>query len=367
MRKNLFEKKRWAFIAAGGVILLIGLLGWGIFHPRPVQAAGVLRVAGALDLEPLASAIKLEFDQDYPPGLEFVASTSALDDLKAGRVEAALLGREPTLNELNSLDDFVVAYDAVCILVNPDTYAGRIQYAYRSGDPKSTQPAQKYDGLHFLSTDDLRGLLGKTLNFSNSIWRLSGPRASYYKFELYTDVNNNPIPDPDHPKNFLGDWVWYEYPIRIDLLPPGMFDTQSALLQSLVIPESALANPQVEFVNKVYDSEELLISRVFKLEQAKMNPAQPLDPAVMEIASRRVTVSALRHKFALNALPIDHVDPLSSPGVIYDGSYPLSRKIHLLLRKPYRLEVKKLSELLLSPQGQQLISQADFLPLPMNQ
>jgi len=84
----------------------------------------------------------------------------------------------------------------------------------------------------------------------------------------------------------------------------------------------------------------------------------------LSIASLRITEKAIQHGFAVRALSIDGIDPTSDPKVIYDGSYPLSRKIYLITPQSASPQAAALLHLLLSPAGQQLIQQADYLPLP---
>ncbi len=51
-----------------------------------------------------------------------------------------LLGREPAAEELDGLTDTIIAYDAVCILVDENSYTG--------GEVRASGPTgQKADGL----------------------------------------------------------------------------------------------------------------------------------------------------------------------------------------------------------------------------
>jgi ABC-type phosphate transport system substrate-binding protein len=77
-----------------------------------------------------------------------------------------------------------------------------------------------------------------------------------------------------------------------------------------------------------------------------------------------VTVRALQHGFSLRAISIDGVDPLADPKAIYDGTYPLGRKIYLLARQPLSENAGKVIEYLLSDQGQKGIENASYLSLP---
>jgi ABC-type phosphate transport system substrate-binding protein len=63
-------------------------------------------------------------------------------------------------------------------------------------------------------------------------------------------------------------------------------------------------------------------------------------------------------------LAIDGIDPAENAAAVYDGSYALSRRIHLIIPDEPSAEASQLAAFLLSPQGQALIAQAGYLPLP---
>jgi hypothetical protein len=151
-------------------------------------------------------------------------------------------------------------------------------------------------------------------------------------------------------------------------LSPGLFDTEAALLQKLLIPESVLDNPAISFLPAPYNTEELMISQRFEIDdqQAQAESFLPFD-FTLEIASRRVTLAALQHHFAIRALSIDGVDPLGDPLNIYDGTYPLARKIHYIFPDPYTLAAKQFADFLESPQGQTLLVKGNFLPMQPSQ
>jgi hypothetical protein len=348
------------------LVLLTVLFSAGCARPPAAPTAWRVRVAGARDMQAVVDAVSGGFATADRKFIEFIPSTDPLADLKAGRADAVLLGREPTTIELMQMEDHVVAYDAVCIVINERTYLGGIQDKYLSGAANMHgQPVAKYSGLSNLSLQDLRGLVGKTYRFPNLIWGLSGPDAGFFTFEPYLDDLGNQTPDPDNPGWVLGNWVWNGISVSMMALPPGMFDTQSALLQTLMIPESVLSNPAIVFLPATYNSEELMISQQFDIDpyEAQSESFQPFD-YTMEIASRRVTLAAIRHGFAIRALSIEGVDPLGDPSLIYTGNYPLSRRIHLIIPDPYALPAKLLANFLESAQGQTLLARSDFLPLP---
>ena len=79
-------------------------------------------------------------------------------------------------------------------------------------------------------------------------------------------------------------------------------------------------------------------------------------------ASRRVMTIAPRH-VPVSVVSIDGINPMTDTQSIYDGTYKFSRKIHLLIRDNSPDSVIKLAEFLQSSSGQQLITNAGYLPL----
>jgi len=362
------RKTSWLVRLVLPALILVALgLVWYSRVTRPVQAGNILRVAGALDLQPLVAAVEGNYLAASHQSLEFIPSRDTLNDLRAGKADVALLGRQPTANELTEFTDYPVALDAVCILIDERTYNGGIQDSFIGGGSNNTngQPAVKYEGLKNLSMDDLRGFIGMTFGFDNSVWSLQGTRAGSLTFQPYTDLDTGQVLfDPDHDGWLSGDWVWTPVQLYGEALTPGMFDTQAALLQALGLPDNVLAGDHNGFINPVYDSEELLISRTFSVSPSEAQPESTLGfNFELEIASRRITVRALRHNFALRALSIDGVDPIADPSVIYNGTYPLSRTIHLLILKPSARQAIEFAQYLGSPIAQNLIAGADYLPL----
>ena len=149
----------------------------------------------------------------------------------------------------------------------------------------------------------------------------------------------------------------------------GMFDTQDLLFQKLALNPADLLKDQVTKTSGLFDTEEVLISQQFALGKNAASKEESDEPFSFKIltVSRRVTVRAIQHGFKVNALSIDEVDPISDPANIYTGAYPFSRKIHLLTRPNPRPEETALLQFILSSDGQALVQQASYLPLPVGQ
>jgi hypothetical protein len=163
----------------------------------------------------------------------------------------------------------------------------------------------------------------------------------------------------------LGDWIWNYVPVGGEFSTPGLTDAQTFLLQRLGFGQANLKDPSIGFIPPNVTSEEEWISSRFEImpEMEKQISSVPFSFFLLP-ASRQVTVRALQHGFELRALSIDGVDPLADPKVIYDGSYPLQRKIYVIAKQPLSINAQKMVDYLLSAQGQKEIEQASYLPLP---
>ena len=349
----------WSALAGGaGALLLMAC------SAAAQPAAPGVRVAGARDVLPLAESLQAEFAQGTGLALYPITSTNSLADLKAGRADVAVVGRELSPDELQGLEEHVVAYDAVCLLINARTYAGGVQQS----DTTPIQLEARYAGLPGLALDDVKGFVSNLLHLSKQTWQLHGPVAGSFTYQLYQDLNGQPEIDPDQPDHYLGTWVWADVTLGGEMLPAGKFDTQVALLQKLGYSESALNNPSVGLAPNILDSEEELISFRFRVDPQAARPisSRPFDFFVA-IDSRRIALRAIQHGFDVQVLAVDGINPLGDPNLIYSGVYPLSRKIHLLTRQPAPPAARALVQFLLSPAGQLLIARASYLPLPPGQ
>jgi hypothetical protein len=159
-------------------------------------------------------------------------SATSLEDLKAGLCQAVLLGREPEDGELEGLQDIVIAYDAVCILVDENSYLGGEIAAYSPNGVKT-------DGLRELSSDQLIQLMSFwMLDASEPLTLSEGIYKRQYPFDYASRTYL--LIDPETGED-LGEWVADSRSLQTGFyFPPGKYDTQSAMYQALGLDEVAV-------------------------------------------------------------------------------------------------------------------------------
>ncbi len=74
------------------------------------------------------------------------------------------------------------------------------------------------------------------------------------------------------------------------------------------------------------------------------------------------TISQLKNQELVRIVAIDGAYP-ADPKAVQSGKYPLSRNLYLAFPKPTSPAVKEFIDIALSPQGQQIVQQAGFIPL----
>jgi hypothetical protein len=263
-------------------------------------------------------------------------SSNSIDDLKQGKVEASFLGREPTPEELQGLKDYVIAYDAVCIIIDDNSFTGGMS------------ARQKNTGFQALTMDNLKAI------FSGTGWSWD---SGFY-------MANTNI-DPGSWLWDVPDVAWVPQPktiLNFFIFPVGKYDTQSVLYQSLGLDEASLVSSRTSFTSSRYDKEEEVLSYEYNSSNyATDNGAQDF-PFKLAFASRRIMTIAPQH-VPVRVIPIDGIDPLKNPQSIYDGSYKLSRKIHLLIRENSTNGALQLVQYSLSSDGQKMLADAGYLPL----
>ena len=145
------------------------------------------------------------------PQVQVNFSETAINDLKDGKSDAVLLGTEPTAAELKGLDESEIALDAVCIIVDENSYQGG-QYLGNG------EPTVKTDGLQNLTTAQLTDLFSTP---SDTSWLWNG---GYYV--------RNPLLDPKSWLYTQSNLEWIQQPAQVSHpfnFPVGQFDTQSVI------------------------------------------------------------------------------------------------------------------------------------------
>ncbi|HVN54959.1 MAG TPA: hypothetical protein VMT46_11565 [Anaerolineaceae bacterium] len=362
------NKIKLMWIVTAAVLLLITPLTTSC-TAQPAQASG-LRVTGAYDMTTVADAVQKEFQQQT--GIEFTVrpSTTSVQDLQSGRADVAILGREPKPDEIKGMQDTIVGYDAVCMLISTRTYNGGLQQNDNRASGGLISPVAKFAGIKNLTMEQLRNIEANLLqiNHDDTYWFLTNP--AFYTFQAYNQTGTGKFEvDPANPQLLMGMWVWNSVDFRGENLLPGKFDTQAVLMEKLGFAETLLNNNRLSFATRFFDTEEELISARYVIRTNDQMDAKvssySFDFFVRQ-ASRRVTLRAIKYNFLVKAFHIDGIDPLGDPSLIYSGRYPLSRKIHVLTRQPATSDAGKFVTFLLSPAGQKLIANAEFLPLPLS-
>jgi hypothetical protein len=318
-------------------------------------------VVGASDVRPLAEAFQKELSVSTGVSITVLSSIASIADLKAGRADVALLGREPTREELKGLSDTVVAYDAVFITVDTRSYVGGLN-ADMTRKPVDLKTST--GGLKSLRLAEVWGLYGNALRGPDNQWRWTGSFAAFVN--KTSAASDTAVEDPNSPGNPLGSWVDKTAPLRYELTQPGKFDTQRVLYDAIRLDERQLSRDRVPFLPPYYDSEEELVSRSYQLdeEQEREKVANRPFPFSVSALSRRVTLKAIAHGFALRVVAVDGIDPSKAISSVYSGIYPLSRRIHVLTPQPPSPAADAFARVLLSDPGQAVVEKFGFLPLP---
>jgi hypothetical protein len=317
--------------------LLAALMSVGCTGARSTE----IRVAGAGDLYYLSTVLNQQYlGNSGVTGVAMTLSDNATRDLKRGKADAALLGREPAPAELDGLRDYVIAYDAVCVILDETSYKGGI-----SGS--ADRPSKKTTGLRNMSSANL------TLVFSSG-WSME---------EGFFRANRGL--DPNSWLWKLDSAVWVPEPVPLQtafVFPKGKFDTQTVLYSRLGLDEGRLLAGRTSFTQSRYKAEEEVLSFEYNLSIYGQASGIQDFPFKLAFASRRVMTVAPKH-VAVRALAIDGIDPMTDTQSIYDGAYPLSRKIHILVRENGPARAVELADSLVSAEGQEMLTGAGYLPV----
>ncbi len=312
---------------------------------------------GAWDLVRLAELIDGGF-AGSPGGHQFGAagSESGLDDLRAGLCQAVLVGRELSAEEMAGLSDTVIAYDGVCILVDENSYLG--------GEVAKYGPTgQKADGLRNLTTEDLKQIFSCWTLPLAARWTL---KDSFYRRVYPQDLTSSlgyKIRDPETGQD-LGQWVAENYIVPPPFcFPPGKYDMQSALYQALALDEEAVTAACSAYTTPQLFREEEMLSFEFMEGAPFASGTGSSFSFKLGFASLRTSQIAMNH-IPVRVVSINGIDPTQDAAAVYDGSYALSRQIHLITSAEPSSGVTRLIDFLLSAEGQALIAEAGYLPLP---
>jgi hypothetical protein len=318
-----------------------------------------LRVVGALDVLPLIVGNQQGFFE-YS-GLEIAAapSTDGIKELLDGKADSVILGREPTPQEQEGLTVIPIAYDAVCFLINTRTFEGGTQV---NPTGKVIEYQKRTSGLQELSLLEIKSHLKNIYQPSMERWLWEG---DYEEFNATKDIHSRLVNDPRNLGYSHGKWMHIPTYIFGEATQEGKFDTQGYLLQMMGWGNDVLETPDIGFIPSIFESEEEVISFRFLLAPTNQNPENSSAFYFYLLpVSRRVTIRAIKEGFALRPIRIDGEDCAEDPSDIYDGKYPLGRRVYLLAKRPLSPDLRRLVEYIFSPEGQARIGELDFLPLP---
>jgi hypothetical protein len=327
------------FLAAIDILLFLNGCSSGSQDP-PIKVAvpGDLYYLGAMINN--ASLTDAEV-----PSLQINFSENAINKLKDAKVDAVLLGREPTADEFKGLNESEIALDAVCIVMDENSYSGG-QY---NGNG---HPTVKTDGLRNLTVPELTDLFSTP---TGTAWAWNG---NYYV--------RNPLMDPNSWLYSNPDLEWIQQPANVlhpFNFPVGEFDTQSVIYQDLGLNEKEEVTHNGSYLDPKLHLEQEVISFQYGNQSyyPSRNGTQDFE-FELGFASRAVMTIAPSH-VPVSVLSINEINPMTDTKSIYDGTYKFSRKIYLLTRQNSTSSVVKLADFLQSPAGQKLVTNAGYLPI----
>jgi hypothetical protein len=339
------------------LIVILGLLSASLaLGCSSIVQLCELELHGAWDVVRLAEAAAADFGLEMDKDIRISGSSSSIEDLKQGLCNIALLGREPTAEELVGLEDHVIAYDAVCIVIDENSYIGGL---WATGG----RSIHKTEGLKELTLEDLVNIGNCWFLRADLRWNWQG---EYYTWKPLLNVSTGK-PEKD-PITGIPVEGWEHEPKALFFifnLLPGKYDTQRSLYDSLGISEQEVVERLEHFSQSAtlpdLKYEEEIIAYTYQNETPNVM-GQSDFPFKLGFASRRVTLLALKHA-PVKVISIDGIDPVAEPQAIYSGTYPLSREIHLITADNSSEFVNAFVDYVLSPSGQELIESAGYLPL----
>ncbi len=320
---------------SGGLLVVTSALPACLPEAQVHTGTGI-RVSGPGDLYCLAAMLNQTVRVDY---VDMVVSSDSIEELKKGSAEAVFLGRAPSEEEKAGLKDYIIALDAVCLIIDDNSYTGGI--ANGGG-----LPLRKTTGLKGISYDALRQM------FADGNWKWEG--------EYFT---RNTGLDPQSWLWTVDAVAWIPQPKPIFtsfVFPPGKFDTQTVIFNALGLNENEMLQNRKSFTAPKYDKEEEILSYEFNSSVYSADYGTQDFAFKVAFASRRVMTIAPQH-VSVRVLSIDGIDPLMQPESVIDGSYKLCREIHVLVRDDAAPATLELVSYLTSAAGQAMLQGAGFL------
>jgi hypothetical protein len=304
-----------------------------------------LRISGSWDLYSMSAALEANAAQEGgTPSVDMVPSPNSISELKNGECDAVVMEREPTADELQGLKDYVIGYDAVCIVLDENSYDGGTYSQFGSA------PLIKNSGLQNLTTGDLKSILSTDPNQS---WQWTG---DYY-------VANGGL-DPGSWLATLPDVYWNKTAVSVNFnffFPEGKYDTQTVLYQDLGLNEKDILSQRGSYLDTKLNQEDEILSWEYLGSNYFATKFGPQKYAFkLGFASRQVMTIAPQH-IPVRVLSVDGINPMTDTQSIYDGTYKFSQKIHLLIRDNDPVP-ETLANYLLSTAGQKIIANAGYLP-----
>jgi hypothetical protein len=319
---------------AGLMLLTIAVLaipGLSGCAPQRAEAAGLV-LRGPHDLIPLMDTFRRELGPVMHQEIIVEPSTTSIEDLRQGTCTIAFAARELGSSS-TGLQDTVIGHDAVCILIDENSYFGG---EYWAGSTR----VRRTSGLQNMTYDELVSSVG--------FWAAPPAERLLWGggYECWTP----------------GGWREEETVVfNVFSFPAGKFDTQTVLFESLRLDEAAVVKAMGHYTSDTMNTEAEVLAKEYKVGA----PYEQYSGDFMfklGFASRCVSRAAVT-KVPVRVVTIDGVDPLATPEAVYNRTYPLTRDIHLFASLDGSKTANTIIDWALSAEGQAAIAEAGYLPL----
>ncbi len=330
-----------------------------------------LTLCGAWDVLPpsLANQVESGFEEESGLEVELTRSNTALTALRQGQCDAVLLGYDMTEDEQQGLSIDVVAYDAVCMIIDEYSYEGGEWMGKPVSQVGHPTSGTRTGGLRQLTMEDVRGMLGWWLEERGQRWEWCDDLDVWQR--QMNEETGLPRIDP-----ITGGHVYDWSPAcktgndlsRFQFIP-GKYDTQTHLYRLAEVDEQAVmekygvhTQPNLETTEMEMLKDEYWNDYPYTSLEKRASPDMATNFSFkMGFVSRRAASAALASgDVPIRVVAVEGMDPLENEDAVYDGSYPLSRTIQLVTRGD--AADSGLADYLLSSAGQQILEDAGFLP-----